>query len=157
MNVESLLLQRIHAKSFRYDKIRGLRTAYTVAAGNKRPDYLVVPGDLELVEGQQIHVVRWKPGSSTIVALLKGGHGTPIHIEPMSRFGLISFALINNTLAVWSFVISDAVAAYVIAGTGWAVVNGILLYSLLARRKLAAALRALRDFQQQRLALGFRP
>ena len=155
MTVESILFRRIHTKSPRYDKIRGVRMAYTLDVGAKRPEFVLQPGDVQLIEGQPIHIVRWKPGSSAIVAMLNGGHGTPVHMQPMSWFGVTSMALINNGMVIFSCVTADLLAPLLLLGLGSLVVNAWLTHDIRARLKLNRAVEALRDFHQLRMRLGF--
>ncbi|OWQ48365.1 hypothetical protein CDL60_07255 [Roseateles noduli] len=155
MIVESLLVRRIITKSHRYDQIRGYRMAYTLDVGAKRPDFVLLPGDVHLTEGQQIHVVRWKPGSSAIVAFLNGGYGTPIHLQPSSWFGLASMIALNNGMALYYCFIVDKLPVLLLLGLSWLVVNSWLMYWIRERRKVKQALEVLREFQQMRLRLGF--
>lgn len=156
MTVESLLIRRIHTKSSRYDKVRGFRMAYTLDVGAERPEFVLLPGDIQLIEGQQIHIVRWKPGSPTVVAFLNGGYVRPTHLQPGSWFGLTSMALLNNGMGIFYCVTVDQFAPLLVLGLSLLVVNGWLIHDVRARLKLKRALQALREFQQLRARLGWR-
>ncbi|WP_431261959.1 hypothetical protein ACQ859_17365 [Roseateles chitinivorans] len=129
--------------------------AYTLDVGAKRPEFVLLPGDIQLVEGQQIHIVRWKPGSSSVVAFLNGGYGTPIHMQPGSWFGLTSMALLNNGMGLFYCLIVEKLALLLLLGLSCLVANAWLIHDVRARLKLKQALQALRAFQQMRVRLGF--